>query len=100
MIDYPEVPDEILIIAADWHGGQFTELYAIASTGGITHNEDNATVKRWTDLERLEDLAYRWGTLSGELDDPVEAGDLDPAAVAEVDNMVDQLENLVESLDT
>ena len=73
------VPDDIIAIAADWHGGLHTALYAIASTGGLTLNPTTTRSKQLTD--RYQILGELWTRLSHELDDPVAAGALDPTMI-------------------
>lgn len=55
-------------IAADWHGGQFTGLYALASSGSLWlwENECHACGAEWTETEarrtrRDEESAGRSG---------------------------------------
>ena len=70
------VPEAVRAIAADWHGGQGSALYAIASTSGLTPSHRWASDRDpiyWLDtLERL------WQRLSSGLLDPIAADDIDP----------------------
>lgn len=95
--DYaPDVPDEILEIAADWHGGQASELYAIASTGGLTLNP--ARTRFWSDADRLDFQGDRWSRLAGELADPIAAGDIGPEWADRCRETADRLTDAAETL--
>ena len=72
------VPDDIIAIAADWHGGLNTALYAIASTGGLTPSTTTRS-KPLTDQYQI--LGELWTRLSHELNDPTTAGALDPTMI-------------------
>ena len=73
------VPDDIIAIAADWHGGLNTALYAIASTGGLTLSPTTTRSKPLTDQYQI--LGELWTRISDELDDPTVAGALHPTMI-------------------
>ena len=76
---WPEVPDAIKKIAGMWHGGQSSELYAIASTGGLTFKDWFEKNRSFGEKAGL--MAIRWYDLSRELVEPIEANEL-PAEYA------------------
>jgi hypothetical protein len=97
MTDYsPDVPAEIVEIAAEWHGGQASEMYAIASTGGLTLNSDRT--RSWTDADRLEFQSDRWSRLAGELADPIAAGAVGADAADYCLDIADKLADAADAL--
>ena len=71
---WPEVPDAIKKIAGMWHGGQSSELYAIASTGGLTFQDRFERNRSFGEKAGL--MGIRWYNLSRELIEPIEANEL------------------------
>ena len=95
-VNPPAVPGEVLAIAAGWHGGQASMLYAIASTGGLTVNSRRA--QYMSPVEHVEALHDLWYWLWRELQCVVEAGDLEQSVCDQVASVVDALGALLETL--
>ncbi len=94
-VNPPAVPDEVRAIAADWHGGQASMLYAIASTGGLTVNSRRA--RYMSPAEHVEALHDLWYWLWRELQCVVIAGDLEQSACDQVESVVDALAALLDT---
>lgn len=92
----PPVPADIIAIAVDWHGGQASSLYAIASTGGLTLNTDRT--RHMSEADRLELQSDRWARLANELDDVVKAGDIDPFMADYCRAMAERMEDAADVL--
>jgi hypothetical protein len=91
------VPDEIKAIAADWHGGQASMLYAVASTGGLTPPPRYAN---FTEADQADHMWGLWHSLDKELSDPLAAGDIDPDVVADVSAVADIYRELADALES
>lgn len=68
-----DVPKPIVKIGPEWHGGQDSMLYAVASTGGLTINPRRQAL---TPADEADILSGFWSRLARELEPVVEAGDL------------------------
>ena len=96
----PRVPEAVVALAADWHGGQGSELYAIASTGGITFNEGWVGFPFLTLTEKYDRQSERWHRLVRELDDPIGAGELDDRVQDDCAAIAQGLEDLAVLMST
>ena len=61
------VPDEIRAVAADWHGGQASMLYAVASTGGLTPGRRDFST--WSEVDQADQMGALWWNLATELEE-------------------------------
>ena len=89
---WPEIPKAIEKIASAWHGGQSSELYAIASTGGLTFTDRYERNNGFA--YKASEMSIRWYNLAQELVEPVEANELAAEWVALCERMAEHLDEI------
>jgi hypothetical protein len=102
-----EIPAEFASIAANWHGGQASMLYAVASTGSLSRGSirpqvrdyDTGAGRQADDAEWIHGLAE---TLSSELSDCLHMIDMgndidgDRDTIVRFKNYIDEIAGAIE----